>query len=104
MRISDWSSDVCSSDLPAPVGSRPAQTEACRDLSGKSALLQIAYGRLRLLQFAQVMRLRHIQHLLVARDLFFAAFIGRALPWAARLLGHRHANADRKSTCLNSSH
>src|SRR3546814_1327068 len=34
MRISDWSSDVCSSDLPAqaagPVG-QEAQSEECRD-------------------------------------------------------------------------
>src|SRR3546814_7889718 len=30
MRISDWSSDVCSSDLPAPDGQRPP---ACRQAS-----------------------------------------------------------------------
>src|SRR3546814_8487519 len=29
MRISDWSSDVCSSDLPQPVGGRP------RDAAGR---------------------------------------------------------------------
>src|SRR3546814_6999495 len=31
MRISDWSSDVCSSDLPAPIGRRIAGEEDRRD-------------------------------------------------------------------------
>src|SRR3546814_8310609 len=45
MRISDWSSDVCSSDLPAPVGLSPtrlqAQQEAGQGGGSRSSVLQM---------------------------------------------------------------
>src|SRR3546814_10371549 len=34
MRISDWSSDVCSSDLPPAIGNASAVTHAARDANG----------------------------------------------------------------------
>src|SRR3546814_14624463 len=47
MRISDWSSDVCSSDLNFPrlVGSGDAEAKSFNDLPCGTYLLRVAFGQ-----------------------------------------------------------
>src|SRR3546814_15134861 len=105
MRISDWSSDVCSSDLglnqqsifilgkdgsqPPPVGTRPAQAESGGYFARQASLLKVSDRALRTLELTQIMRLRSLPYLLVTVDLFFATTIGTLLTRAARFLGYR---------------
>src|SRR3546814_9050323 len=93
MRISDWSSDVCSSDLPRFLAGGRAQGLDRADLARtilrprtiSDRALYIA-GRILQLCGAQLSGHRHRR-----RD-------RAAAPWNAR------AEEDRKSTRLNSSH
>src|SRR3546814_3835013 len=129
MRISDWSSDVCSSDLPAATESTPVQ----RPCSRTAPTAQPNTGRIRLSLFKRELDRtgaeaghRHAEdpfalggHITGADRLI--EFLGRdidAQPFAvgarafklpAEIRHHRVtatvvARGDRKSTRLNSSH
>src|SRR3546814_10706826 len=99
MRISDWSSDVCSSDLTCPNMNSPKQKcqgeSRGRAASGAAVHLErLDEGRLRNLDLAELAHpllafLLLLQQLALARDVA-----------AVALRGH----VDRKSTRLNSSH
>src|SRR3546814_1798325 len=110
MRISDWSSDVCSSDLLAVHG---AAEEWLARLPGAAHLQRLAPGLAFLadLHIAAALGVRQGQ-----RDLGLAEEgdpVGTRLPFrqaelAAKVAGaefvaHMH-QGDRKSTRLNSSH
>src|SRR3546814_6586006 len=41
MRISDWSSDVCSSDLPIPAAGRPCGSRAAAPTESKSGMRRL---------------------------------------------------------------
>src|SRR3546814_6457487 len=98
MRISDWSSDVCSSDLEALAAARVDQ---------RAALPQVRLHLRRVEQalFVEALRARD------ARDFAHAGLCGQAqvgpvLPAAVEHGGALVAQRaqDRKSTRLNSSH
>src|SRR3546814_10336091 len=102
MRISDWSSDVCSSDLRDPHGpGRGLSGSGYWSASGRVCphpCFSVLY--IRLLPFG-LQNLSHARHALVGLS-------GRTEPClpAARqsLAGGRSLPEDRKSTRLNSSH
>src|SRR3546814_4996930 len=123
MRISDWSSDVCSSDLHLALGVGLEEGGGARLAVGRHALEDlVAVIERRGHQIGRLVRRIAEHDPLVARALILvAAFVdalrdmrrlaveiileAEALPVKARLfvtdLAHR---VDRKSTRLNSSH
>src|SRR3546814_7415283 len=103
MRISDWSSDVCSSDLPAEVGDEPCLIRA----SGVAVAIgreRPAAAKLLLDAGCDVLIADDgLQHYALARDVEICVIDG------VRRFGNRHVLPagplrDRKSTRLNSSH
>src|SRR3546814_2845181 len=105
MRISDWSSDVCSSDLLLGDAAAEAEREARLHLLH---ILRIAVALGQVPRHAQGAATRDDRDLVqrvimfdVERDERVAGLVigGRLL----LVLGHHH-RADRKSTRLNSSH
>src|SRR3546814_3137607 len=110
MRISDWSSDVCSSDLPHPrltqrrKEEEPPQNGVRPELAGgplfpssdrRSVLRQAQRERIRAEVFFAPSRLCMRQKK-AGRSILHPAF--RSIRQAKRLI------SDRKSTRLNSSH
>src|SRR3546814_8348979 len=101
MRISDWSSDVCSSDLPglpsAPRRSTAASQWCWRTWTRSSATPsgQVEGGDDLVLQRAHLGRGAGARAWDVDADFALVA---------ARLAAHHHHEVDRKSTRLNSSH
>src|SRR3546814_10621802 len=123
MRISDWSSDVCSSDLSAPFAANVeeqdqmpvAQRLACKACGRKAGAARL-YPQF-LAQFAHQRRLRRFPVLHLAAGKLPQprhAAMRRALLHQDAAIGidQRHGGhekrkaglADRKSTRLNSSH
>src|SRR3546814_9782556 len=123
MRISDWSSDVCSSDLQAqyfraeilsPI--RPAQAATCNpatpqvdafDLRGIDKNLEHRPRRRQLRHFARIKLDRHIALELAVSTVL--EVIGAQRRAHHRGIGAQHTvtverRQDRKSTRLNSSH
>src|SRR3546814_10266686 len=99
MRISDWSSDVCSSDLALATGGsllRRRLAEQNLDLRALAQVFIDGRGRLLLQLAAQV-----LLHLLLGRRLGHRAALDLD-DVVAELRLHRHL--DRKSTRLNYSH
>src|SRR3546814_3673468 len=92
MRISDWSSDVCSSDLAVVIAHRPRR---------KTALIVFA----RFVELDGEAVLEVIEHIFPGRDVDrdVGPFIGGNFSKAA-LLERLAGRQDRKSTRLNSSH
>src|SRR3546814_8195119 len=114
MRISDWSSDVCSSDLLRAAFMQDETPPACRDCGGLVKQATISFGQA-MPQDAMLCA----QNATLAADLFLA--IGSSLvvypaagfPILAKQNGTSLAilnrdptdlDPDRKSTRLNSSH
>src|SRR3546814_3196651 len=108
MRISDWSSDVCSSDLPdfeveRLAGRKAHVAGAQQDAAiGQAELLQDIFGGI---HHALVLRLRLLGRgdgdELDLVELMLADHAARVAAGRARL---RPEAGDRKSTRLNSSH
>src|SRR3546814_4667323 len=104
MRISDWSSDVCSSDLTAAIGgNRDRQLVMIVDHRSTEAFAEL--GEIAT-QF-DIAEPRCGELLLKGRDRHYAV-VG-VVEMASCLLGLHppralHEHADRKSTRLNSSH
>src|SRR3546814_5522102 len=100
MRISDWSSDVCSSDLDA----RAAAAQAVAGLHAvevEAATLVAARGR-QVGHDAVVPAVRRLQR---ARPfLLLEGLAGFTADEVAGGVATRHVHRDRKSTRLNSSH
>src|SRR3546814_8992686 len=105
MRISDWSSDVCSSDLPTPGPITPVVIEAPAPRPSPTPVLPSVWGRSEIVGLA-----------VAASD---ALTSGKPLPdLANQAVGQRldlvipfgcagpaeESSQDRKSTRLNSSH
>src|SRR3546814_5442552 len=107
MRISDWSSDVCSSDLGPYVHSRKKQTARIRELSADDLAASCGiYGDVSELEHAlfrisaAVLQLElHLRRATTARYVTGMHLLAQAQHIGARLL-----YVDRKSTRLNSSH
>src|SRR3546814_10370834 len=113
MRISDWSSDVCSSDLAAlSLGERLAgRTHTSRRLDSVAALATVVQvvtafdARRRLAHAGMPERLEQQP---AGRTLKVSEFVlAGAVPLVAYALNRRRGGGsagDRKSTRLNSSH
>src|SRR3546814_1870127 len=108
MRISDWSSDVCSSDLFGIAGAVVDRSEdlahALRRVARHRTIGKVGY---RLAQRQQGIALAvllnvEIGQLAQQRELEEVAAPGKAQ--ALELLGGGRERQDRKSTRLNSSH
>src|SRR3546814_4748472 len=106
MRISDWSADVCSSDLIGELAKRTESTVETIRYDEKEGLLpepSRSDGNYRLYGEEHIERLRFIRH---------CRTLDMALDDVRTLLRYRDTptedcgdvNADRKSTRLNSSH
>src|SRR3546814_8218528 len=98
MRISDWSSDVCSSDLRPPDSDALARLSRLQGngtaLGRAHVLLAEAAGR----SGAAAVEREYF-------DLFIGVGRGELLPYASYYLtGFLNERPDRKSTRLNSSH
>src|SRR3546814_3313441 len=98
MRISDWSSDVCSSDLVLQVGRERQGDELASGLAVEPLPLAIVHQRLATGNPPQVERLRRG---IVVRNQCDDG-TGADTPGRPRLAGIEVR--DRKSTRLNSSH
>src|SRR3546814_7318585 len=102
MRISDWSSDVCSSDLPVVVDAARS-TPIIADWSGFAPFLYLVP----LVLLCGVMMLAVVRLFAMrgrAEILVEGSWLS-ALAEAQRRMGFKHGTAlDRKSTRLNSSH
>src|SRR3546814_10795345 len=106
MRISDWSSDVCSSDLSATIDVTTADRELIEQLNGD--LIENASSRDQIES-----SLAASQSAAVVTDSFKSQFITGRRTWLDVMNAVREANQaelaaadaeDRKSTRLNSSH
>src|SRR3546814_1131436 len=103
MRISDWSSDVCSSDLVVLPEPRPAR------LQRLGCLLDVPDAVLRLLrEVLQLSAILAAPQSLPGRDAKVVHLVGKKV-LEVEAAGHearcqRRAAEDRKSTRLNSSH
>src|SRR3546814_1479268 len=104
MRISDWSSDVCSSDLPL-VLAQVARTQTAlsdyKTLVTRSRALELRFNIILLV----------VSLLILAISIWVALWLAnrlvspiRRLVTAAERVGAGDLSADRKSTRLNSSH
>src|SRR3546814_8721834 len=94
MRISDWSSDVCSSDLRAVAKQVPLSPGVSIAYSGQFEYLQHAIAKLKLVVPATLLIIFVLLYMTFGR-FDDAALIMGTLPFAL---------TDRKSTRLNSSH
>src|SRR3546814_4365999 len=109
MRISDWSSDVCSSDL-GNIASARAQMRGLPVLSCNA--WGMAYGALAMIALALVggapfafdTALPYVASLLYLALCGSVIAFGAYLTLLGRIGADRAAYADRKSTRLNSSH
>src|SRR3546814_3930493 len=90
MRISDWSSDVCSSDLQKL--SRSLRRESLLGLLGTLAFIMFVGSQV----YRQDLGILVIVYALLALGMYLPLALGGRLSLAY--------NADRKSTRLNSSH
>src|SRR3546814_8866750 len=99
MRISDWSSDVCSSDLAQRMAHRPDMLGRTRRHVADAEMLEHAERD----GGEEALRLRRPEE----HDLIFIIGEAQRIDPARRRLGHmveRHLPAERKSTRLNSSY
>src|SRR3546814_5838893 len=98
MRISDWSSDVCSSDLASPDGIRRAERLA-RELvdRGFTVVSGLARGVYSAAHRAAIARGGHTISVV-------GTPLGSCYPKENAELQEEIAREDRKSTRLNSSH
>src|SRR3546814_9997923 len=104
MRISDWSSDVCSSDLAA-VQREERDRESIRQAQIKAALLEheLATGERLSGAEEELFELQTRAHLVTGQNL--EAELGKAAALERQVAAQRQLqSADRKSTRLNSSH
>src|SRR3546814_6586235 len=101
MRISDWSSDVCSSDLRLPYGREVAELLEFARLPPARVHTRQQFERLRLLVDAD--RARRIAEGDVARGKVLHQHQPLHPLMPTRSIGARDME-DRKSTRLNSSH
>src|SRR3546814_8838180 len=101
MRISDWSSDVCSSDLVVLPEPRPAR------LQRLGCLLDVPDAVLRLLrEVLQLSAILAAPQSLTGRDAKVVHLVGKKV-LEVEAAGHEarcQRRADRTSTRLNSSH
>src|SRR3546814_4922773 len=112
MRISDWSSDVCSSDLGSPVPVLMVQDRGTRPYRRITVATDFSEASFQALLRAAAIFPESSLTLFHAYDIPFAGFVtdrdfSRELQAmetdvAARVLGDERI--DRKSTRLNSSH
>src|SRR3546814_5601503 len=105
MRISDWSSDVCSSDLSAPQHTGGWVTWHLPRRPGARPLAAIAAGRTeRHTMNAAWFKARWLLNRRTARTLLWTVLL-LAMAVAANVAGiYVIGSIDRKSTRLNSSH
>src|SRR3546814_6820566 len=105
MRISDWSSDVCSSDLGIERGGLAVQRDDAAKLCRRHPALQ---RRQILHQLVGRLLGRYRQRLRLDRRLGTAQLVGQAAQQRTELVafqeGAQVIGQDRKSTRLNSSH
>src|SRR3546814_6622528 len=97
MRISDWSSDVCSSDLiirKAEPVAFPVADGGAFQLTGIDTKQNIVCVRIFLINIMGV----------IGGDDLYIVFFGESKQGSVHLLLFLHFVADRKSTRLNSSH
>src|SRR3546814_10156716 len=103
MRISDWSSDVCSSDLPYPIELTPPDISAYK--AGNTGIdYATTFDSGRSGPHVLINAVTHGNELCgaIAVDLLFRADVR---PTRGRLtLSFAHVGADRKSTRLNHRH
>ncbi|CFE01147.1 Uncharacterised protein [Bordetella pertussis] len=78
------------------VGARPAQPEMGGDLAGQPALLEVGNGLRRAAQLAQVVRLRGVEHLRMARHLGLAAGRFGLLARTVVFFGNREPHGGRQ--------
>src|SRR3546814_9328203 len=107
MRISDWSSDVCSSDLVTHFGSSPLSQQASGNTSNESADLIFSIDQADYLNLS-VGRRFHLNGRFVCLDRikWHASTDLRTTfnaPFQKGCSLHAHPKLDRKSTRLNSS-
>src|SRR3546814_3622674 len=96
MRISDWSSDVCSSDLLAVRRDDRERTEIVEDILGGDRLLaDTAFGEGEILGDRRIEMMADHQHV--------EMFVDRVDRERTGGVGRRGDDVDRKSTRLNSS-
>src|SRR5690606_11130375 len=74
------------------------QTEMGRDLARKAPLFQILDGRRRRPQLTQIMRLRGVQHLRMARLFRLAAYVFGLLARTAGFFWNRHSHRAGEGT------
>src|SRR3546814_1014543 len=108
MRISDWSSDVCSSDLIATGASFSATAEAARDLVGYGYDLSGSFKE-NLVLITQMrdglgVATRSSAEMVAIYDRQLKAPVREIADAIARVANDTALAADRKSTRLNSSH
>src|SRR3546814_4295429 len=97
MRISDWSSDVCSSDL------REGARESRRGAAGKGQCRRIRAGEVRLLAAVRPAAIAEAQGMAMLAVADRRRIVDRDVLQVAVEVGQRDEQ-DRKSTRLNSSH
>src|SRR3546814_1834591 len=104
MRISDWSSDVCSSDLARVAGYRHVRENRTPWFPEEVIVALLAWSLRYVTVFADdiLAARRELDRLEARRDRLSAADSG--LPNADRRQRRRTRLKDRKSTRLNSSH
>src|SRR3546814_8231008 len=98
MRISDWSSDVCSSDLVPPIAISSTPTNAGNSPASVSQ---------RIFDMGVVRNLRQVAADDAGVDIAFRADVHAGLAQRQKSIPARwfyDATGDRKSTRLNSSH
>src|SRR3546814_3475572 len=101
LRISDWSSDVCSSDLLRPGGAFAASDW----LAGEGALDDPAFRRYVDLGHLKFTMATAEETAAIMRESGFAEVVTRDRnAWYAEVSAGEAAAIDRKSTRLNSSH
>src|SRR3546814_2943550 len=104
MRISDWSSDVCSSDLARQVGKYADRVFAAIEFDQRDALGEARFGILRILGQMVVELVQRIGRVTAVDQrlrLLCGAGVGEC---HRRKCESTRDDGDRKSTRLNSSH
>src|SRR3546814_10421792 len=103
MRISDWSSDVCSSDLMAPNKSKVGAAAIAAGLSTFFGWFPDAHWTPRkLIDGRTASALTYLLEATLTTDMFGVKAHGQKIPLQGALI--LHFSGDRKSTRLNSSH
>src|SRR3546814_2859007 len=112
MRISDWSSDVCSSDLLVQVG-ETALGKGAQQVQRRGRLIVGAHQALRIGLAGLLGEVDAVDNVAaIARQLDAVDYLGGRRARLGELAGHAAnlhdraggAEGDRKSTRLNSSH